>query len=140
MDVGVAFRFADGAVFIATRGICYNMSTVASDREVQGQFEDADAPVRSESTGKDGGKAPYRGQSDESDSEESEEEGWYDDEDICADFEDETRDFTKKLNAARGGGGLLSGQGTKKGPTTNISNSVLQLPKSIQVVLACTID
>lgn len=110
------------------------MSTVASDREVQHQFEDADAPVRSELTNKDSRKAPLGGQSEESDSVESEEEGWYNDEDILADFEDETRDFTKKLNAARGGGGLPSRQEIKKGPTTDVPNSALQLPKSIQVL------
>lgn len=103
------------------------------------QFEDADAPaISGELTYEDPGGAPSGGRSEESDSEE-EWDTLYGDEDICADFEEETKDFTKKLNAARGTGGLPSGQGNKKGASLDKTDSALQLSKSIQVFThACT--
>ena len=61
----------------------------------------------------------------------SNDEDWdllYDD-DICADFEEEKGDFTKKLNAARASKEL---QLSKRGPIQKIS-SAPEGPKSIQV-------
>ena len=108
--------------------------------DCEGQFEDADAPasaVSGEVTNEGLGAAPSGGPSEESESLDSEEdEEWdtlYGDDDLCADFEEETRDFTKKLNAARGAGGFPSGQGNKKGAPLDKTGSVMQLPKSIQV-------
>ena len=99
----------------------------------EGQFDDTDPTVASELTKEVRVPAPTDGQSAESDSMESEDEEWDslygDEDDICADFEEETRDFTKKLNAARGAGGLPLGQGNKKGAP----GSALQVSKSIQV-------
>ena len=104
------------------------------------QFEDADAPASAISgvvTNEGLGAAPSGGPSEESESLDSEEdEEWdmlYGDDDLCADFEEETRDFTKKLNAARGAGGFPSGQGNKKGAPLDKTGSAMQLPKSIQV-------
>ena len=104
--------------------------------DCEGQFEDADAPFTGELTEEGPGPAPSGGQSEESESMDSEDEEWdtlYGDEDICADFEEETKDFTKKLNAARGAGGLPSGQGNKKGAALDKTGSALQFSKSIQV-------
>ena len=106
--------------------------------DCEGQFEDADAPnVSRELTNEIPGAASSGGRSEDSewlDSEEDEEwDTLYGDEDICADFEEETRDFTKKLNAARGAGGLPSGQGNKKGASLDKTGSALQFSKSIQV-------
>lgn len=104
--------------------------------ECEGQFDDADASLPSELTENRPGSARSGGYSEEIDSMDSEDEEWdtfYGDEDICADFEEETKDFTKKLNAARGAGGLPAGQRNKKGASLDKTGSALQLSKSIQV-------
>ena len=55
------------------------------------------------------------------------------DDDMLADFEEETRDFTKKLNAARGsGGGLAPVHVSKKGASERIT-STSDVSKAMQV-------
>ena len=102
-----------------------------------GQFDDADATsgLGSEVALADAHSTPA-GEADIEDDDDSEDDDWDllgDDDDICADFEEETKDFTKKLNAARGSGGRASSNVTKKGV---VEKTLVQpVPKSIQVSL-----
>lgn len=135
----------DGGRPLARRLACI-LNTRVSNRtytctmsDCERQFEDANAPASAIYSGvvtNEGlGAAPSGGPSEESESLDSDEE-WdtlYGDDDLCADFEEETKDFTKKLNAARGAGGFPSGQGNKKGAPLDKTGSAMQLPKSIQV-------
>ena len=96
----------------------------------EGQFEDADDAGTSSST-----TAPLKDACEEIQEEtDSDDEDWdllYDD-DICADFEEEKGDFTKKLNAARASRELASVQMSKRRPNQKTS-SAPEGPKSIQV-------
>lgn len=97
----------------------------------EGQFDDADglpdavtADLRSTPAGVAHGQHER-----ETDSEEEWDLYGEDDDDICADFEEEKRDFTKKLNAIRGAGGLATGQMSQKGSTEKAP----LMSKSLQV-------
>ena len=101
----------------------------------EAQFEDADAAHSKDLTSTDARVAPTSetGFAEEIDSD-LEDEDWdlLDDDDICADFEEETKDFTKKLNAVRGSRGLTLIKVSKKG-TVDKTASIPAVPKSIQV-------
>lgn len=102
----------------------------------EGQFEDAGATASEKIASTDAciAQTSETGFEEEKYSD-SEDEDWEllgDDDDICADFEEETKDFTKKLNAVRGSGVLTSAHVSKKG-TVDRTASVPVVPKSIQV-------
>ena len=105
----------------------------------EAQFKDADATPSKDVASTDtriasASELGFEAEEGQADSD-LEDENWDlldDDDDICADFEEETKDFTKKLNAVRGSGGLASMKASKKG-TVDKSVSIPAVPKSIQV-------
>lgn len=103
--------------------------------DVDGQFEDADTPCSGHVA--TANTCPVEETREELQvGTDSEDEDWDllydDDDDICADFEEETGDFTKKLNAARESRGVALAQTSRKRATEK-TVSAPEGPKAIQV-------